>query len=275
MEDFKNFGKIQNIDKLDMSITQKLHGSNAQVYIYRDDNDELKIKAGSRNRWVTPEKDNFGFAKFVYDNKEEFISKLGEGRHFGEWCGPGINSGEGLKEKQLFLFNWRRWSSVELPPKVFCVPVLYTGKFSWNEIDLAMENLKLFGSKLVQDFKKPEGIVVEIGGQLYKKTFDVETVAWKQVEKKEPKASYTIAVDHLLQPLRLEKLLSRDSQYLEQYPESLKTICSDYVKDLEEEGQITGNEDEVVQTKKALGRSIFSFIKQEVHKYDSERNRFN
>ncbi len=42
--DFREFGKILHIGKLYMSITQKIHGSNAQIYIYKDD-DELKGKA--------------------------------------------------------------------------------------------------------------------------------------------------------------------------------------------------------------------------------------
>lgn len=266
MEDFKSFGKIQNINKLYMSITQKLHGSNAQIYIYRDENNELQLKVGSRNRWVTPEDDNFGFAKFVYENKEEFISKLGEGRHFGEWCGPGINSGEGLKEKQLFLFNWRRWQDAELPNRVSTVPLIHSGGLTQWIIDDVMSDLKTHGSKLVKGFMKPEGIVIEIGDQLYKKTFDCEVVPWKQVQKKEPKVHSGIDVSHLLQPLRLEKLLSKDSQYLEQYPDSLKTICSDYVKDLEEEDQIAGSDEEKELIKKSLGKSIFPFIKQGVQR---------
>lgn len=91
--EFKSFQKIQNISKLTMSITQKIHGSNAQVYIYKDNNGNMQLLTGSRSRWITPEDDNYGFAKFVYENKEEFIEKLGEGRHFGEWASPGINSG--------------------------------------------------------------------------------------------------------------------------------------------------------------------------------------
>lgn len=260
MSDFKSFGKIQNISKLYMSITQKLHGSNAQVYIYRDENDHLQLKTGSRSRWITPDDDNYGFAKFVYANKDEFISKLGEGRHFGEYAGLGINSGEGLKEKHWFLFNWRRWKDIPLPPRVSCVPVLYTGKMSLETIDETMDRLKENGSFLVPGYMKPEGIVIEVGGEFYKKVFDKEDVAWSGIKKiRTPRNE--IDISHLLQPIRLKKILSKDSQYLENYPVTLKSICADYVKDLEEEGQLIGNEDEIKEVKKALGGKVFHFIK--------------
>src|ERR1043165_2902547 len=126
--EFKSFNKILHIGKLYMSITQKIHGSNAQILIeespdsgwipaecgYKDYN----VYAGSRTRWLTPEDDNYGFCKWVMENRQELIEKLGPGRHFGEWAGPGINSGEGLKEKTLVLFNWRRWTGKELPARV-------------------------------------------------------------------------------------------------------------------------------------------------------------
>jgi hypothetical protein len=260
MSEFKSFGKILNIGKLFMNITQKLHGSNAQIYIYKDEGGDLQLKTGSRTRWISPENDNYGFSQFVYSNKDEFIEKLGEGRHFGEWAGPGINSGEGLTEKKLFLFNFHRWIEAPLPSGVSTVPPLYTGKFSMEMIDETMEKLKINGSYLVPGYMKPEGIVIEVGDNFYKKTFENEEVAWKVTEKKSQNRDH-IAVDHLLQPLRLEKLLSKDSRYLTNYPESLTTICSDYVKDLEEENQITGNEDEVKGIKKSLGRIIFPFVK--------------
>lgn len=99
-EEFKAFGKILHIGKLYMTITQKIHGSNAQILIKRDDEDQAyHILAGSRSRWLTPDDDNYGFCKWVRENSIELIEKLGEGRHYGEWAGPGINSGEGLTKK--------------------------------------------------------------------------------------------------------------------------------------------------------------------------------
>lgn len=261
---FKSFSKIQSIGKLFMSITEKLHGSNAQVYIYRDENNELQLKAGSRSRWLVPGDDNFGFAQFVYDNKEEIITKLGEGRHYGEWCGLGVNGGYNLPEKRLYLFNWRRFKSYEseLPNRILTVPLLYTGKMSLEVIDETMAKLKESGSFISPGYMKPEGVVVEFDGSFYKKTFDIEEVKWSGKDPNyTPVNRIKIDIDYLLQPIRLKKLLSKDSRYLENFPSSIKDICADYVKDLEEENQIPGNEDEVKGIKKALGGQVFYFIK--------------
>lgn len=262
MIEFKSFNKIEQIGRLYMSITQKLHGTNAQILIYKTENG-LDLLCGSRTRWLTPADDNYGFANFVYANKQEFIDKLGVGRHFGEWCGPGINSGEGLEEKRFYLFNWNKWKDSRLlPDRVYTVPVLYVGKFEWKEIDFVMATLKQNGSRISPGFMRPEGIVIEINEKFYKKTFDIEEVPWTQDNRKEKtRKPRDERVDALLQPKRLEKLLSRDEKYMINYPSSLPEICRDYIKDLEEEGQIAGSEEEIKAFKKILGRYIFSFIK--------------
>jgi hypothetical protein len=99
--DFKGFGKIARLSR-NMIITEKLDGTNAQVYI-----DQWgEIRAGSRNRWIKVGDDNYGFAAWVEANKEE-LRKLGPGRHFGEWWGNGIQRGYGLPkgDKRFSLFN--------------------------------------------------------------------------------------------------------------------------------------------------------------------------
>ena len=260
--EFRSFSKILHITKLRMSITQKIHGSNAQILIYKDENDQLQIKAGSRSRWLTESDDNYGFCKFIMANSQEFIDALGEGRHFGEWAGKGINSGEGLEEKRLVLFNWRRWMHEKLPTNTTVVPVLYDGILSIDAINDAMDKLKEKGSHLVPGFNKPEGIVIEIDGNFYKNVFDAEEVQWKQTTKRIKEPSNVMDISYLLQPVRLEKLLSKDEKYLREYPESLSKICSDYVKDLEEEKQFKAtDEDGLKREKKNLGRSIFFFVK--------------
>lgn len=264
MDDFKKFDKILHVSKLYMSITQKIHGSNAQILIekYNGDDQAYSIKAGCRTRWLTSEDDNFGFCKWVRENHKELVEKLGEGRHYGEWAGPGINSGEGLTEKNFIIFNWRRFDGKELPKNVIRVPVLYVGKMSFDKINEVMADLKENGSRLVKGFMKPEGIVVEIDGQLYKNVFDLEEVKWQEKSKGIYQKTELPDISHLLQPLRLEKLLSRDEKYIREYPESLSQICTDYVKDLEAENQfISDNPDSLKLEKKSLGREIFYFVK--------------
>lgn len=250
--EFKEFGKIENIGKLYMTITQKMHGSNAQLAI-----SVAEIKAGSRSRWLFPgkETDNYGFAQWVHNHEQILIQTLGEGRHYGEWCGPGINSGEGFTERTLLLFNWRRWSDKLLPENVRIVPPLYSGKVSFDAIEEVMHDLKINGSRAVKGYMKPEGIVIEIGDKFYKKVFDPEDTGWINKEKKERTKLTSIDINHLLQPIRLEKLLSRDEQYLVNYPSSLAQICKDYVADLKSELIITEEE------QKALGKKVFLFVK--------------
>lgn len=262
--EFKSFNKILHIAKLTMSITQKIHGTNSQILIEKSDSDsEWNIQAGSRNRFLGFDKeDNFGFCKWVHENKSELVEKLGEGRHFGEWCGSGINSGEGLKDKLFVLFNWRRWKDKELPIGCTTVPVLYDGKISLDAITSCMEKLKTEGSFLVPGYMKPEGIVIELDGQFYKNVFENEEIQWKEKLKTFPSNKNDVDISYLLQPLRLKKLLSRDESYIINYPSSLGKICKDYVKDLEKEGQFkSDNPDVLKDEKKELGRTIFFFVK--------------
>lgn len=256
---FKAFDKIERIGKLKMDITQKIHGSNAAVWIKDDE-----IGCQSRNRIITPEADNYGFATFVYANKDEFIIKLGPGLHFGEWAGPGINSGEGLKEKTFVLFDhWKFPAKRPLPPQCMVVPVLYQGRVDFSQIELAMNILKTEGSKLVPGFMRPEGIVTNLGGTRYKLVFDAEETAWKNTEKPKSNLS-TVDVGYLLQPVRLEKLLSGDSKYLENYPASMPVIVKDYIADLIAENQIDENASEVALTVKHLKKNMFVFIKSQL-----------
>jgi hypothetical protein len=260
--EFKSFEKITNIRELNMTITQKIHGSNAQIHIYEEEG-ELKVKAGSRNRWVSPEDDNFGFARFVEDNKQEITEKLGIGTHYGEWAGPGINSGEGLKEKTLILFNHGRYDESNLPPRMKTVPILYTGTVDNMAIQLTFDMLKKHGSYLVEGFMRPEGIVVNISGKKFKKVFDAEETGWTKPEKSNKGLNKKEVVDYsyLCQPIRLQKLLSKDERYIREFPSTLGLIVKDYVNDLEEEGQIQGDKDRMAAIRKAATGQVFKFIK--------------
>ena len=166
------FAAFQKIPRLSRAcvITEKLDGTNAVICITPDG----QFLVGSRTRWITPEDDNYGFAKWAHANKEELL-KLGEGAHFGEWWGHGIQRNYGLDRKVFSLFNTARWSDASKRP--FCcgvVPILYTGEFNTNCVDEAVESLRKDGSVAVRGFMKPEGVVVfHVGGNLlFKKTLD-------------------------------------------------------------------------------------------------------
>jgi hypothetical protein len=143
----------------------------------------LDLMVGSRTRWIAPGNDNYGFAQFVYDNKQEFIDKLGVGRWYGEWAGPGINSGEGLAEKTFILFDIHKLGENRpLPPRTVPVPLLYKGPFEQEAIETALQDLKTNGSKLVPGFMRPEGVVIHLLGAniRYKKVFEAEESAWQR-----------------------------------------------------------------------------------------------
>lgn len=255
---FKPFESIDQIGKVFMDITQKIHGTNAQIYIYEEDG-EKHLLCGSRTRWITPESDNYGFAAFVYANKQEFIEKLGLGQHFGEWAGPGINSGEGLAERTFVLFEHRKFPPERpLPPRTVVVPVLYKGALTIEAINVAMDDLKTNGSKLCPGFMRPEGVVVSIAGNRYKKVFKAEETKWKQGDEvyRQSKAKNIVDYSHLLQPIRLEKLMSRDEQFKLNFPKNLPLLVDEYIADLVKEEQIT---DEI--TKLQCRGEVFKFIR--------------
>lgn len=274
--EFKAFPKIERLGNLKMTITQKLHGSNACIWVFeytstngQSHEPRLSAKAGCRTRWIFPGKttDNYGFAEWVEKNKEEIIQKLGPGLHYGEWTGPGINSGEGLKEKTLVLFDYHRYDPNNLPPNTALVPILYEGPLDLSKVDEVMEDLKTNGSKMVPGFMRPEGVVVSFGGKRYKKVFDAEETQWKKGSGQKNKVRMGgPSYDHLLQPIRLEKLLSKDEQLIVRYPESIPEIVQLYLDDLVEEGQITGDTDEIAATKKNASRAVFSFVRAYVKK---------
>ena len=169
---FEEFPKIGRLSR-GMVITEKIDGTNGQIII----TEEGEFGIGSRSRLITPEQDNYGFAKWALNNKDELM-KLGPGRHFGEWWGSGCQRGYGLQkgEKRFSLFNVGRWTRPEvvLPSCVSLVPVLYQGDFSIQKIEEVMAELKTTGSKAIPGFMNPEGVVIfhVATRTLFKKTFE-------------------------------------------------------------------------------------------------------
>jgi hypothetical protein len=188
MSEFKAFTKIARLSRM-MTITEKIDGTNAQIYIktlegFPDPDplclvqgDGLAMFAGSRTRWITPESDNYGFAAWAKTHAEKLFT-LGEGRHFGEWWGAGIQRGYGQKEKRFSLFNTRAWLEDFDNTRPLCpaccrvVPVLYRGMFDTDTISITLDNLSMSGSQATP-FMDPEGVVVfhEAAGIMFKKTF--------------------------------------------------------------------------------------------------------
>jgi len=171
-EAFVPFGKMPRLNR-NIIISEKIDGTNAQIRISED---LSSIVAGSRNRWIFPGDDSFGFAAWVKENRDELLL-LGPGRHYGEWWGSGIqrNYNLGKGEKRFSLFNTRRWALHGTEPKVIgplgrtqdllpaccsLVPVLYDGPFSEAAIKSCLDQLREQGSVAAPGFDDPEGIIV-------------------------------------------------------------------------------------------------------------------
>ena len=208
--EFQGFGKIPRLNR-DIVITEKIDGTNAAIGIEPVESDWdvpdgmasviifeggmagiYAVYAQSRKRIITPDKDNFGFARWVYENALSLVHDLGPGLHFGEWWGSGIQRGYGLPkgEKRFSLFNVKRWTEAcpishageetcKLPktfktPGLGVVPVLYEGPFSTMAVSATLFDLKTFGSQAAQGFDRPEGIIIyhTAGNLLFKVTVE-------------------------------------------------------------------------------------------------------
>lgn len=157
----------------DARVFRRGEGPNARLIL---------VGAQSRNRLITPESDNAGFARWTFDNSEQLLEILGVGRHYGEWWGSGIQRGYGLTkgEKRFSLFNVSKYGSMVEVDGVHqlvgldVVPTLYQGPFSESAIEDAMQHLDEHGSVASPGFLAPEGVIVyhTAGKQVYKWTFE-------------------------------------------------------------------------------------------------------
>jgi hypothetical protein len=78
---FIAFPKMARLSR-EVIISEKIDGTNAQILITNDG----QMLVGSRTRWITPEQDNHGFARWAYEHKEELL-QLGPGRPLRfPWC---------------------------------------------------------------------------------------------------------------------------------------------------------------------------------------------
>lgn len=151
--EFKAWPKITRVENKRAPIfTEKIDGTNACIVIGTDG----EFATQSRNRFIVPGDDNFGFAKWAYDNKDELI-KLGEGYHYGEWWGLGIGRGYELTEKRFSLFNTRRWGkhNPNTPACVSVVPILPCSSVADTRMFLANN-----GSVVAPGYMRPEGAVM-------------------------------------------------------------------------------------------------------------------
>lgn len=191
MLEFKEWPKTPRLNR-DMVVTEKIDGTNAAVVVlpsapkydqavFLDEAVVVQTSAGpmivaaqSRKRLIKPGKttDNAGFARWVRDNAYCLTQTLGEGYHYGEWWGKGIQSGYGQETKRFSLFNVNRYAGVEdAEIGLDLVPVLYEGPFDTAKVNDIVADLRANGSKAAPG-QKAEGVVVfhVASGSVFKAT---------------------------------------------------------------------------------------------------------
>lgn len=194
-QEFQAWPKIARLNRM-ITISEKLDGTNAAVVIvpladldwaYDSSLDgtvndfhltepdlftqvgDFGVFAQSRSRLIAPDNDNYGFAKWVLKNADALVATLGEGTHFGEWWGSGIQRKYGLTgdDKRFSLFNTKRWSTEAGLDALEgsgiralnVVPTLYEGLYSQGNINTSIDALRRHGS-FAADFPRAEGIVI-------------------------------------------------------------------------------------------------------------------
>lgn len=171
MIEFEKFGKIPRYNR-EIIVTEKIDGTNAHIFITGEEcepaeksliiaeKDGLTMYAGSRNRFIFPQSDNFGFALWAQENSGTLFG-LGKGRHYGEWWGQGIQRKYGQDSKRFTLFNITLKEACE--HRVTCcdtVPVLWSGLASNFDLALCAGELRDLGSTIAPGFMNPEGLII-------------------------------------------------------------------------------------------------------------------
>jgi len=155
--------------------TVKLHGTNASVVLLPDGT----ITAQSRNRELTLDRDNAGFAKFVFEEQGEeywrtllnYVKLLYSADDketvaiYGEWCGQGIQSGVAISklEKMFVIFAVRigteedtKWFSPAMAgvdgDRVFQIT-----QFPYYEITVDFNKPRLIQNTLIEKTLEVEG----------------------------------------------------------------------------------------------------------------------
>jgi hypothetical protein len=171
--EFQAFPKIARLNR-ECVITEKIDGTNASIFI----GENGEFLTGSRTRWITPQDDNYGFAKWAAANKDDLL-QLGVGHHFGEWWGQGIQRNYARTKKTFSLFNTERWTDATVRPECCeVVPVLYAGPIAefgvMKGLKTALSTLERQGSFAAPGFMKPEGVIVwhTAARMLFKVTLD-------------------------------------------------------------------------------------------------------
>ena len=187
VSEFRKFAKIPRGQAEQITISEKMDGTNACVIVEKME-DTLQHYIGgvqSKNRSLSLSDDNFGFCQWASERADDLSSGLGEGYHYGEWCGPGIQKNRHqLDKRRFYLFNAGRWAFS--PEHCRTVRVLYDGipDNAPSQINVTMSR---YGADCDLLGLKPEGIVVwyHKTRRYEKYTFENQAGKWGNISNPE------------------------------------------------------------------------------------------
>lgn len=172
---FKAWPKIPRGKGQQVTISEKLDGTNSCVIIKEGE----IVGVQSRNRMITVDDDNYGFAKWVSENKEK-LEQLGDGYHYGEWYGAGIQKNPHNKDGKYFaLFNTFRYGEHNPLPEglnIEIVPVVFRGA---QEDIIIEEQMGMLEENAKVEGYNPEGLII-----YYHNTRTFEKYTFKNVDGK-------------------------------------------------------------------------------------------
>jgi hypothetical protein len=100
---YRHFQILEVAPQIQYRAKIKLDGTNAGIQIFPNGT----VVAQSRTKIITPQDDNSGFAKWVYQNLD-FFAQLADTKPFtifGEWCGKGIQSRTAISQIDRKIFT--------------------------------------------------------------------------------------------------------------------------------------------------------------------------
>lgn len=220
---YPSFPSIERLENIYCVITEKIDGTNGLIEIRKDSEIKVKdveniipsltydtktvVKFGSRNRYLSYQDDNAGFANFyrhytvrfedmakdiiIVSNQEanqtnDIPTEKYPLQIYGEWFGQTIQRQYGLKDKFFMPFStFYAEKLIEYQvPNIIKPTVLYTGKFDWAVAEGLMHSLLLNGSQVIPGFMRPEGIVIHFPKYNFRLKETFEGAKWKNLVPK-------------------------------------------------------------------------------------------
>lgn len=142
------FDESLKLPSIEFVGTIKLHGTNAGIVLKQDE-----CYAQSRERIITPENDNAGFAKFVANLPAVLLDQFrtycgGDAVIYGEWIGKGVQASVGVSQlnKRFVIFAAKH---IESDKWIDCSGLKCNAESIYNIFDYKTYNI-------VIDFENPQ-----------------------------------------------------------------------------------------------------------------------